>query len=128
LFFIRGLQKKIFEDCQNSDTTGGSWGRLIVDLRKGVLKPLLCKPLAAIQRPVLDRFRHVLDGNRRFCLQVGDGAGNFQDAVVGAGGKAEFIDGYVAAAYLGIAVYFCSFKPFGLHAAGGGDPLLYGCQ
>jgi hypothetical protein len=92
----------------------------------------------------LDRFRHVLDGKRCVCLQVGDGAGNFQDAVVGAGGKAEFVDGgfeqivrgvvdaavffYVAAAYLGIAVYFCSFKPFGLHAAGGGDPLLYGCQ
>ena len=75
----------------------------------------------------------MLDVNRRFCLQVGDGAGNFQDAVVGAGGKAELVNGgfeqvvrgvvdaavfsYVAAAHLGIAVYFRAFEPVGLHAA-----------
>ena len=47
-------------------------------------------PEIAIQRPVLDRFADVVGLNGWSCIQVGDGAGHFQDAVVGAGAEVQF--------------------------------------
>ena len=45
-------------------------------------------PVGAVQAAVLDGFRDVLGLEIRRIFQIGDGAGDFQDAVVGAGAQA----------------------------------------
>lgn len=45
------------------------------------------RPVAAIQRAILDGFGDVGDGEVLGGFEVGDGAGDFEDAVVGAGGE-----------------------------------------
>ena len=42
-------------------------------------------PVAAVQGSVLNGFGDVFDGDVGFGGEVGDGAGDFEDAVVGAG-------------------------------------------
>lgn len=48
---------------------------------------------APVQRPVLDAFRHVRHLDPVLTGQVGDGASQLEDAVVGAGGEPEALDG-----------------------------------
>ena len=50
-------------------------------------------PVTAIQGAVLDGFGDVGDGNGGGGGQVGDGAGYFEDAVVGAGAEALLLHG-----------------------------------
>ena len=53
----------------------------------------MSRPVGAVERAVLDCFAEVLGLDVGGVVEVGDGAGDFQDAVVGAGGKAEARDG-----------------------------------
>jgi hypothetical protein len=46
----------------------------------------LLAPVAAIESPVLDGLGDVRDGDRRLGVKVGHRPGNFENAVVGAGG------------------------------------------
>ena len=48
----------------------------------------LCS-VAAVEGAVLDGFGDVLDGDVRLAAEVGDGAGDLEDAVVGAGAEAR---------------------------------------
>ena len=57
----------------------------------GILKPL--RPVGAVEGAVLDGFARVFGREGRGALEVGDGARNFQDAIVSAGGKAEALGG-----------------------------------
>ncbi len=50
-------------------------------------------PVAAVEGAVLDGLGEVGDGKMFRAFQVGDGAGNFEDAVVGAGGEALLLHG-----------------------------------
>ena len=50
-------------------------------------------PIGAIEGAVLDSLGDVREGDRRFGGEVGDGAGDFEDAVVGAGGEALLLHG-----------------------------------
>ncbi len=52
----------------------------------------LC-PVASIQIPVADGFGNVVRQHFSLPLEVGDGAGHFQDAAVGAGTQAELFHG-----------------------------------
>ena len=92
------------------------------------------KALAPIQGAVLDRFRDVIDLDVRFAFKIGDGAGYFQDTVVGPGGQTEFVDGVfqqidgglidpavafnMPVDHLGVAVNLCSFKTIRLDTPG----------
>lgn len=49
--------------------------------------------VSPIQRPVLHRLGYVRGVDSLAPREVGDGAGDFEDAVVGAGGEAEAFDG-----------------------------------
>ena len=59
-------------------------------------------PVIAIQRAVLDGFGEVLGGDGGGLVEVGDGAGDFEDAVVGAGGEAHAADGHFEGALAGV--------------------------
>jgi hypothetical protein len=50
-------------------------------------------PVTAIQGAVLDGFSKVLDGDVRGAFQVGNSAGDFQDAVMSAGGEPLLLHG-----------------------------------
>src|SRR5690348_5134566 len=50
-------------------------------------------PQLAVEGAELDGLRDVVRGNLFAAAQVGDGAGNFQDAVVGAGAEVVFRHG-----------------------------------
>lgn len=50
-------------------------------------------PPLPVQRSVLNRFGHVGGIDRLFPGQVGDGAGQFEDAVMGTGGEAQGVEG-----------------------------------
>src|SRR5271156_5027160 len=58
-----------------------------------VCECLALAPVTAVERAVLDRFGDV--GNGQLCLafEVGDGAGDLQDAIVGAGTEALLLHG-----------------------------------
>ena len=43
------------------------------------------RPIRPIQSPILNGFRNVLAFELESAFEVGDGAGHFQDAVVGTG-------------------------------------------
>lgn len=96
-------------------------------------------PVATVQSPVLDGFSEVRDGQVLGTFEVGNGAGNFEDAIVGAGGKAlllhgafeqalgvgaEFaVDANLPRVHLGIRVDFLAslVKALALAFAGGHD-------
>ena len=46
-------------------------------------------PKIPVQRPVLNRLKEVLLFQIRFAVEIGEGSGDLEDAVVGAGGKVE---------------------------------------
>ena len=48
---------------------------------------------AQIQGLILDRLGHVCRSDFRVTAEVGDSAGDLQQAVVGAGGESELLDG-----------------------------------
>src|SRR5262249_4084398 len=50
-------------------------------------------PVSPIQRPVLDRLSDVLAFDLLGCVKVGDGAGQFQDAIMGAGAETLLLHG-----------------------------------
>lgn len=50
-------------------------------------------PQLPVQTPVLHRLRDVLWDDRFRSIQVGDRAGEFEDTVVGTGGKVELVNG-----------------------------------
>ncbi len=50
-------------------------------------------PVAAVEGPVLDGFGEVGDGEVLGAFEIGDGAGDFEDAIVGAGGEALLLHG-----------------------------------
>ena len=52
-------------------------------------------PRIAVEGAVLDGFAEVGGGDAGLAGEVGDGARDLQDAVVGAGGEAELVDGCV---------------------------------
>lgn len=51
------------------------------------------RPVAAVERAVLDGLGQVRDGEMVGAFQVGDGARDFEDAVVGAGGESLLLHG-----------------------------------
>jgi hypothetical protein len=59
-------------------------------------------PVIAVEAAVLDGFGEVLGGDVGGMIEVGDGAGDFEDAVVGAGGEAHAADGHFEGAFAGI--------------------------
>ncbi len=59
-------------------------------------------PVVPVQAAVLHRFRQVLGGDALLAVQVGDGAGDFEDAVVGAGAQAQPADGHFQRALAGL--------------------------
>ena len=85
----------------------------------------------SVQTPVLNRLGNMIDLNIFFFSQIGDGAGDFQNSVVGAGGQTEFVYGRfkkiaghivdlamffnMATVHLGVAKYFCFLESFGLN-------------
>ena len=95
------------------------------------------KTFSAIQTPILNRFGNVIYADVGCIGEIGNGAGDFKNAVVGPGRQSEFVDGafkkiagdFVNPAvffnmpvdHLGIAVNFCSFKPFELARSGCGN-------
>ena len=50
-------------------------------------------PILAVERAVLDGFADVLRTDDFALIEVGDGACDLHDAVIGAGGHAELIKG-----------------------------------
>jgi len=44
-----------------------------------------------VQRAILDRFQDVLPADTLAAAEVGEGAGDFEDPIVGAGGKIELL-------------------------------------
>ena len=50
-------------------------------------------PIAPVEAAVLDGFGDVFGGNSSGAGEVGDGAGDLEDAVVGAGAEAQAADG-----------------------------------
>jgi hypothetical protein len=59
-------------------------------------------PVVPIQTPVLHRFGEVFGSDGGGFIQVGDGAGDFENAVVGAGGEAHPTDRHFERALAGI--------------------------
>jgi len=90
------------------------------------IRQFLSELTAPIQVAVLNGLGDVIHQNIGFAFQVGDGAGDLEHAVKGAGRKAQFVDGRfqqrpgrridvavgfdMAAAHLGVAVEFGSGK------------------
>jgi len=70
-------------------------------LQSPIRTTCLRAPQFAIQRAVLDRLRHVRGRDVRVAAEIGDGAGDLEEAIVGAGGEAELLDGGTAACKLG---------------------------
>jgi len=50
-------------------------------------------PIAAIERPILDSFGEVSNGQVLCTLEVGDGTGYFKDTVVGGGSEPLLLHG-----------------------------------
>ena len=105
------------------------------------LRRLLFKLPAAVQVAVLDGFGDVSGTDIRRFFQIGDGAGNFQDAVIGPGGQPQLVDGRfqqaagnivnpavffdVTIAHAGVAENFGARQSLRLNPAGGGHPIAY---
>ncbi len=71
----------------------GLCGSQILEIRAVAAGGRESGPIGAIERPVLDGFSEVGDGEGRRAFQVGNGAGDFEDAIVGAGGEALLLHG-----------------------------------
>ena len=52
-----------------------------------LIESVVLGPVGAVERAVLDGFGYVFGFDGRRLFDVGDGAGDFQDAVVGAGAE-----------------------------------------
>src|ERR1035438_7382189 len=59
-------------------------------------------PVITVEAAVLDSFGEVLGGDGGGFVEIGDGAGDFEDAVMGAGGEAHTADGHFEGALAGI--------------------------
>src|ERR1035441_5134613 len=59
-------------------------------------------PVIAVEAAVLDGFGEVFGGDGGGFIEIGDGAGDFEDAVMGAGGEAHAADGHFEGALAGI--------------------------
>src|ERR1035437_3796938 len=59
-------------------------------------------PVVAVEAAVLNGFGEVLGGHGGGVIEVGHGARDFEDAVVGAGGEAHAADGHFEGALAGI--------------------------
>ncbi len=77
-------------NCASAGMVGGAWihprtgsDSLLLTLRDSFGR--ISAPVAAIQRPVLDRLGDMRHGDRRLGVEIGDRPGNLEDAVVGAG-------------------------------------------
>lgn len=69
----------------------------------------------AVKRPVLNGFEQVVGSDVFAGFEIGNGSGDFDDPVVGAGGKAELPDGLVQERLAGIVDPAEFFQVFGLH-------------
>ena len=114
---------------------------LVLERNLLFLRRFLFKLPAAVQVAVLDGFGDVSGTDIRRFFQIGDGAGNFQDAVIGPGGQPQLVDGRfqqgagnivdtavffdVTVAHAGVTENFGARQPLGLNLAGGGHPLAY---
>src|ERR1700730_9730277 len=88
------------------------------------LSPRLLGPVGAVQGAVLDGFAEVAGLDIFVGVEVGDGAGDFEDAVVGAGGKTEAGDG-VLEQFFAVGVDGTIFSDhFGEHLRVGIDFLV----
>jgi len=99
-------------------------------------------PFPPIKITILNRFGDVLSSDIGLAGQIGNGAGDFQNTVVGPGRKPQGVDGGleqsagvrideamafdVAAAHLRIAMDQGAGKPLGLDLARPGDPFADG--
>lgn len=61
--------------------------------RAGLLEACCSSPVSAVEGAVLDGFAEVFGSQGWGAFEVGDGARDFQDAIVGASGEAEALDG-----------------------------------
>ena len=103
----------------------------------------LLPPIFPVEAAILNRLRQVAHLDALGAFQVGDGAGNFQDAVVGTGGEAEPLHGGLQdgeaggvghgelmqqlGVHLGVAMdALVDGEPLRLHLTGGDDPLAHG--
>src|ERR1035438_2354691 len=59
-------------------------------------------PVVAVEAAVLHGFGQMFGGDGGGFIEVGDGAGDFENAVVGAGGKSHAADGHFERALAGI--------------------------
>ena len=108
----------------------------------GFLYPSL-SPVASIQVSVSNGFRNMSGTHFFAAVEVGDGAGHFQNTVVGAGGEFQTFHAhaqqlqrlcigfcvvvYHALGHLGVAVHATDvFEALFLHAAGFDDTLADG--
>uniref|UniRef100_E6PYE0 Uncharacterized protein n=1 Tax=mine drainage metagenome TaxID=410659 RepID=E6PYE0_9ZZZZ len=112
----------------------------VVSSEAGRREQNLC-PVAAVERAVLDGFSEVTDGEGFGAFEVGDGAGDLENAVVGAGAEALLLHGAfeqplgvcaevavganLAGSHLGVGVDFflCLGKAVALALAGGDDAV-----
>ena len=60
------------------------------------------RPVIAVEAAVLNGFGEVLGGDGGGLIEIGDGSGDFEHAVVGAGGEAHAADGHFERALAGI--------------------------
>src|SRR5512146_2714032 len=97
-------------------------------------RPRDWSPQLSVEGAVLDGFADVVDGDLLGGFEVGEGAGDAEDAVVGAGGELEVLDGEaeqvlgglvelaevlgVAGGHIGIAAGARAEEALGLAAAG----------
>jgi hypothetical protein len=59
----------------------------------GKLPNINSLPVSAIQRTILDGFRHMMGLNSSALLKVGDGARHTENAVIGTGGQSDARNG-----------------------------------
>lgn len=83
-------------------------------------------PCFPVQAPVLYGFRQMACLDIRRGFQVGDRTGDFQDAVVGAGGKIEALHGDLQQRQAGSIRHGVFMKQFGGHLGIAVNTLMYG--
>src|SRR5690348_362298 len=104
-----------------------------------ILKRAISRPVIAVERAVLDCFRNMHGTDGFSAVEVGDGAGDFQDAIVGARGKPQASHGALEQAvaigreaavfpdlswaHLRVAIDLLAFEALQLPLAGAHDTL-----
>ena len=51
-------------------------------------------PERPIERPILNRFAHMLRRDLSLAIEISDSARNFQDPIISAGAQIQFVHGY----------------------------------